>query len=243
MLHAHQLQKRFGTVTAVSRVSFTAPDRMITGLLGANGAGKSTTLAMICGLLPPDGGMTEIEGRCASAAERRAQIGALLDHHGLYARLTVRENIEYHAALQGLGGTALRRGTEDVLARLDLHGLAHRRAAGLSQGERLKVALARAIVHAPRHVLLDEPTNGLDVPAVRSLRALLREMRDEGRCIIFSSHVLDEVRALCDRVVVMARGRVVAEDTIDGFATRSRTGTLEEAFVKLITPEATCVQA
>ena len=240
MLRVADLQKRFGTVTAVQRVSFTAPDGAITGLLGANGAGKSTTLAMICGLLRPDAGTIEIDDHRVDVTQRRSGVGALLDHHGLYPRLTVRENIAYHAELQGLRGAILRRRVDEVHTRLGLASLADRRAAGLSQGERLKVALARAIVHEPQHLLLDEPTNGLDVPAVRHLRTVLRAMRDEGTCIIFSSHVLGEVRALCDRIVVIAQGRVVAEDTVEGFASRTRTGTLEKAFVAVITEERAC---
>jgi sodium transport system ATP-binding protein len=243
MLRVHELHKRFGDVIAVNGVSFTAPDGEITGLLGANGAGKSTTLAMICGLLEPDGGTIALDTDRTETGSRRGTIGALLDHQGLYARLTIRENIEYYARLQGLGGAELRRRSDAVLARFDLDGIAHRRAAGLSQGERLKVALARAIVHGPRHVLLDEPTNGLDVPTVRSFRALLRDMRDEGRCLIFSSHRLDDVRALCDRIVVISRGRVAAEDTVDGIACRTSATALEESLMALIGEDGTRTEA
>jgi sodium transport system ATP-binding protein len=234
MIHVRDLRKRYGAVTALDGVSFSAPDGAITGLLGANGAGKTTTMAIVCGLLRPDGGNVGIDGRPALPVERRHAIGALLDHQGLYGRLTVHENIAYFAELQGLPGRTCDDAVDRAIAQLDLAPLAGRRAAGLSQGERMKVALARAIVHAPRHLLLDEPTNGLDVPAIRGLRAQLRRLRDEGRCIMFSSHVLQEVRALCDRVVVIAGGRVVAERSVDAIGGDRGAEAFEDAFVSLI---------
>ena len=237
MIHARDLRKRFGHVDAVKRVTFSAPDGAITGLLGANGAGKSTTLAMLCGLIRPDDGSVEIDGDTGDARDRRRAIGALLDHQGLYPRLTARENLEYFGRLHGLPTSGIGGRVDDLVRRFGLEPVIDRRAAGLSQGERLKVALARAVVHQPRHVLLDEPTSGLDVPAVRGLRTLLRQMRDEGCCVLFSSHVLDEVRTLCDRVVVIARGRVVSEGSVDAVLEEAGGATLEEAFVSLITKE------
>jgi sodium transport system ATP-binding protein len=240
------LEKRFGHHHAVSDVSFEAPDGAITGLLGCNGAGKTTTLAMIAGALTPDAGSVSVDGPAwvaASAAardertDRRARLGALLDQRGLYPRLTVRENIEYFARLQGMPPGGLRDASDETLAVLGLEGQARRRAAGLSEGERMKVALGRVLVHRPRNLLLDEPTNGLDVTAVRGLRDALRRMRDRGACVLFSSHVLDEVRQLCDRVVVIAAGRLVAEGTPEEIRLRARAASLEDAFVALSSGE------
>jgi sodium transport system ATP-binding protein len=230
----------------VSDVSFEAPDGAITGLLGCNGAGKTTTLAMIAGALTPDAGSVSVDGPAwvaASAAardertDRRARLGALLDQRGLYPRLTVRENIEYFARLQGMPPGGLRDASDETLAVLGLEGLARRLAAGLSEGERMKVALGRVLVHRPRNLILDEPTNGLDVTAVRGLRDALRRMRDRGACVLFSSHVLDEVRQLCDRVVVIAAGRLVAEGTPEEIRLRARAASLEDAFVALSSGE------
>ena len=218
MIEVQQLRKAFGPVCAVSDVSFRAPNGRITGILGENGAGKTTTLALICGLLRPDEGWVRVGPDDSSAIERRRRLGALLDHKGLYDRLTARENIAYFGRLQGVLPCLLERRVEDVLVQLDLTRVADRRVAGFSQGERMKVALGRAIVHSPAHVLLDEPTNGLDIPSVHGLRDVLRRMRDAGTCILFSTHVLDEVRALCDNVVIISRGRVVAEGIRRTFA-------------------------
>lgn len=231
MIEVRNLCKTFGLVPAVTDVSFTAPDGMITGILGENGAGKTTTLAMICGLLRPDGGSIEI--RVGAPAEQRPRLGALLDHKGLYGRLTARENIAYFGALHGLEGRALDRRVQEVLMQLGLEGIADRRTAGFSQGERMKVSLGRAIVHSPPHLLLDEPTNGLDIPTAHGLRQMLRRMRDRGTCIIFSSHVLDDVRALCDKVVILSHGHVAADGDAAAICRAAGTPTLEEAFLKL----------
>ncbi len=200
MIEVINLRKRFGELLVVDDLSFAARDGAITGLLGANGAGKSTTLRMICGLLKPDSG-----------AVRADHVGALLDHTGIYPRLTVRENLTYFGSLHGIEQPRLNRRVDELIAVLGLDAVADRRTVGFSQGERMKTALARALVHSPRNLLLDEPTNGLDVPTVRSFHGFLKRMRDEGACIVFSSHQLDEVRTLCDNAVVIAKGRLVAE--------------------------------
>lgn len=237
MVEVRNLHKRFGPVTAVDGVSFAAADGQITGLLGENGAGKTTTLAMIGGVLKPDAGSVRIDGADARASlNGRRHLGALLDHTGLYSRLTARENIRYFGELHGLSAPDLDERVSRTLALLGLDALADRRAAGFSQGERMKVALGRAVVHGPRNVLLDEPTNGLDIPAVRALRGWLRDMRDRGICFLFSSHVLDEVRALCDRIVIISAGRVVAHGTADAICCDSGCESLEDAFVRLIAP-------
>jgi len=233
MIDVRQLRKRFGSVTAVSDVSFTAPNGRITGILGENGAGKTTTLALICGLLRPDGGSIQVGPGDHTPLARRRRVGALLDHKELYDRLTVRENIAYFGRLHGISPPDLHTRVQGVVSQLGLDRIADRRLAGFSQGERMKVALGRAIVHAPGHLLLDEPTNGLDIPSVHGLRGVLRRMRDQGACILFSSHVLDEVRALCDNVVVMSHGRVVARGSAAEICRQTECPTLEGAFLAL----------
>jgi sodium transport system ATP-binding protein len=226
MIQIKNLCKSFGHRAVVQDLSFNAPDGAITGLLGANGAGKSTTLRMICGLLTPDSGSIQIDAAQAS-------LGALLDHAGIYSRLTVRENLTYFGELQGIPRKRLDERVDEVISTLGLDRIADTRTAGFSQGERMKTALGRAILHSPQNLLLDEPTNGLDVPTIRSLRELLRHLRDLGRCILFSSHVLDEVRALCDKVVVISDGRLVAEGSPADLCAQTGTSSLEEAFVAL----------
>jgi sodium transport system ATP-binding protein len=228
MIEIHELYKQFGNVAAVRGVSFQAPDGAITGLLGANGAGKTTTLRMIGGLLKPQRGSVRIDD-----GGMPASIGALLDHTGLYPRLTARENIAYFGELQGISGPRLKERVEEVLALLGLQSAADRRAAGFSQGERMKTALGRALVHSPRNIVLDEPTNGLDVPSVRSLRSILMRLRDAGACLLFSSHILEEVRALCDNVVIISKGCLVAQGSPDELCRQAGRESLEDAFVKL----------
>ena len=233
MIEVRNLRKRFGAVAAVNGISFSAQNGRITGILGENGAGKTTTLAMVCGLVQPDEGLIQVGLGESTGRERRRRIGALLDQKGLYDRLTARENIAYFGALHGIASEVLTARVEEVVASLGLGAIADRRTAGFSQGERMKVALGRAIVHAPSHLLLDEPTNGLDIPSVLSLREILRTMRGRGTCIVFSSHVLEEVRALCDTIVVIAHGQVVASGTVEEICWRARCATLEEAFLTL----------
>ena len=233
MIQVSHLRKSFGGVDAVRDVSFTAPNGCITGILGENGAGKTTTLALICGLMPADGGSVHVGPESGNTLERRRHIGALLDHKGLYERLTARENIEYFGRLQGISPKVLELRVGDVVQQLGFERIADRRIAGFSQGERMKVALARAIVHAPAHVLLDEPTNGLDIPTVHGLREVLRRMRDRGVCVTFSSHVLEEVEALCDHVVIVSHGRVVARGDVPAICRQTQCSRLEEAFLAL----------
>ena len=236
MIHARHLQKSFGSITAVHDVSFEAPDGRITGLLGPNGAGKSTTMRMLHGLLKPDTGGVTIDGLdvVTDTLAARRTIGVLPDALGLYPRLTAIENIQYYATLHGLSPAQTTRRVDELLDRLDMHSIASRRTAGFSQGERMKVALARALVHAPQNILLDEPTNGLDVMSTRAVRAMVRSLRDEGRCVVFSSHIMQEVAALCDHIVVVARGRVVAEGTAEALVDRAGASDLEDAFVTLV---------
>ncbi|GAB4217263.1 MAG: ATP-binding cassette domain-containing protein [Roseiflexaceae bacterium] len=226
-------------MVAVDDVSFSAPDGKITGLLGPNGAGKTTTLRILYTLLRADRGAALVDGFDAAEQPGEVQqcIGVLPDSLGLYPRLTAREHIRYFGELHGLSGAALERNIDTLIDMLDMHDIANRRADGFSQGQRLKVAIARAIVHEPRTILLDEPTNGLDVMSTRAMRALIRRFRDEGRCVLFSSHIMQEVAALCDQIVVIARGRVVASGTPDELRAATGQASLEDAFVAAIGSE------
>ena len=236
MIRVHELRKSFGAVDAVQKVTFSATDYCITGLLGPNGAGKSTTLRMLATLLRPDHGHAEIDGLdiIRHPIEARRRIGVLSHASGLYPHLTARENIEYFAALHGLSSARARQRADELASLLDMHEIMERRAKGFSQGQRLKTALARAMVHSPRNLILDEPTNGLDVMAVRALRELLTQLREAGHCILFSSHVMQEVAMLCDHVVVIAHGRVVADGSVETLRATSGEASLEDAFVKFI---------
>jgi sodium transport system ATP-binding protein len=240
MIEVQGLVKSFGTVRAVQGVSFSARDGEITGLLGPNGAGKTTTLRMLYTLMRPDAGSIHVDGIDALAeplAVRRS-LGVLPDARGLYKRLTARENIDYFAALQGLEPAEAKVRADALVAALGMQDLAGRRVEGFSQGERVKTAIARALVHDPRNVLLDEPTNGLDVMATRSLREFLRGLRAAGRCVLLSTHLMQEVAALCDRIVIVAHGRVVADGTPDALREQAGTAQLEDAFMRLIGGEA-----
>lgn len=236
MINVQRLSKSFKEVQALDNLSFSAPDGQITGLLGPNGAGKTTCLRIIYGLLKSEQGEALINGIDANQEpiNARRQIGIFPDKFGLYERLTVREQIRYFAQLHGLSGTELEQRTELVINQLDMSSLADRKSAGFSQGQRMKVALAQALVHNPKHLILDEPSRGLDVMSTRILRDILREQRAQGTCILFSSHVMQEVAALCDRVVVMAKGRVAAEGTPQELCELTGESALEEAFVKII---------
>jgi sodium transport system ATP-binding protein len=236
MIEAIGLRKRFGEVLAVDEVSFRAEDGAITGILGPNGAGKTTTLRMLYSLVRPDAGSATIDG-CDVAAqptEVRRRIGVLPDVSGLYPRLTAREHVRYFGRLHGLEGGELEGRIQRLLDTLDLGGVADRSTQGFSHGERMKVAIARALVHEPRTVLLDEPTNGLDVMSTRTMRGLIQSLRDDGKCVLFSSHIMQEVSALCDAVVVIAKGRVVARGTPRELLESTRAASLEDAFVQAI---------
>ena len=235
MITVEGLSKRFGEVTAVDGVSFAARDGEVTGLLGPNGAGKTTTLRMLYGLMRPDGGRIAVDAVDAAAdpAGARARMGVLPDAHGLYQRLTAREHLRYFGRLRGLAGADLDRRVDELVELLDMGAIAGRRAQGFSHGERTKVSLGRALVHDPRTVLMDEPTNGLDVGSTRAVRGLIRRMREDGRCVLFSSHIMQEVAALCDRIVILAEGRVAAEGTPDELRARTGHANLEDAFVAL----------
>ena len=236
MIRIERVRKSFGPVVAVDEVSFEAHDGRITGLLGPNGAGKSTTLRMLYTVLKPDAGTAWVDGhdvRVDPLGARRA-MGVLPHGTGLYPRLTARENIAYFGRLNGLGGAELARRIDELVELLEIGEFADRRAKGFSQGQRIKVALARSMVHEPQNIVLDEPTNGLDVMATRALRDLIRKLRASGRCILFSSHVMQEVGALCDDIVIIAHGRVVAQGSPDALREQAGEKDLEEVFVRAI---------
>jgi sodium transport system ATP-binding protein len=235
VIEASHLHKRFGEVVAVDDVSFVAEDGRVTGLLGPNGAGKTTTIRMVTSLVAPDRGSARIDGIDVTVdpIAARAKIGVLPDARGIYPRLTARENVRYYGELHGLSGAALEQRIDELSEILDMRSIDGRRAEGFSQGERVKVALARSLVHGPQNVLLDEPTNGLDVMSTRALRAFIKRLREEGRCVVFSSHVMQEVAALCDRVIIVARGAVVADGTKEELLEQTGQASLEEAFVAL----------
>ncbi len=236
MIQVSNLSKSFGPVKAVQDVSFAAPDGLITGLLGPNGAGKSTTMRMIAGALDPDAGSAAIDDFDSGQQRLKAQqrLGVLTDSHGIYPRLTSRENVRYFGQLRGLGGRELEARIDSLLALLEMNDIADRRTEGFSTGEQVKVAIARALVHQPQNVMLDEPTAGLDVMSTRAMRGVIRQLRDEGRCILFSSHIMQEVAMLCENIVIIAGGRVAAQGSPDELRARTGHENLEDAFVAII---------
>ncbi len=233
MIRVSGLIKRFGDLVAVDGLDFQAEDGRITGLIGHNGAGKTTTFRILCGLLKPDQGEGRVDGfdvvRDRIEAQRR--LGILPDVRGLYPRLTAREHIRYYGSLHGLEGLALESRIQTLISRLGMEEFADRRAKGFSRGQELKVALARALVHAPSNLILDEPTNGLDVASTRAVHALIREMRDQGTAIVISSHIMSEVASLCDRLVIMANGQAVMEGSPDELRDRTGHGEMEDIFL------------
>ncbi len=244
MIEMHELRKRFvqgrgpaqRVVTALTGLSLVARDGCITGLLGPNGAGKTTSLRIAAALLPADGGWVRVDGLdvAREPGAALARMGVLSDARGLYPRLTARENIVYYGRLHGMAEAAASQRAEALARVLDMAALLDRRTEGFSQGERMKTSLARALVHDPPNVVLDEPTNGLDVLATRALRETLRRLRDEhGKCIVFSTHIMQEVERLCDRVVVVSQGRAVAEGSVAELLERTGSGDFESTFVQL----------
>ena len=236
MIKVDSIHKSFGDVRAVRGVSFEAPDGKITGLLGPNGAGKSTTLRVLYTVLKPDEGSASIDGHdvVRDSLDARRSTGALPHGAGLYPHLSARENIAYYASLCGIPRKDVGERVDSIIELLEIAEFADRRTKGFSQGQRTKVALARALVHDPQNVILDEPSNGLDVMATRSLRDLILKLRDAGRCVLFSSHVMQEVAALCDDIVIIAEGQVAIDDSADGIRERTGCDDLEDAFVEAI---------
>jgi sodium transport system ATP-binding protein len=239
MIEVSHLKKSFGKVQAVKDVSFTAKDGQVTGLLGPNGAGKTTTLRILYTILKPDAGMARVNGYTLpdQAMDVQRTIGVLPDSQGLYPRLTARENVRYYGQLHGLDGADLEARIDELAKVLEMQEFIDRRTEGFSNGQRRKVAIARALVHNPPTILLDEPTIGLDVMSTRAMRTLIRRLRDEGKCVLFSSHIMQEVSALCDSVVVLAEGLVVASGSAEQLKEATGKDSLEEAFVAAIGSE------
>ena len=236
MISVNEIHKSFGAIRAVRGVSFAAPDGKITGLLGPNGAGKSTTLRVLYTVLKPDRGSAVIDGIdvVKDSLRARQRMGALPHGSGLYPHLTARENIAYFAHLCGLDRAEIDDRVDEIIKLLEIEDFAERRTKGFSQGQRTKVSLARALVHDPQNILLDEPSNGLDVMATRSLRHLILKLKDAGHCVLFSSHVMQEVAALCDDICIIARGQVAINDSADGIREQTGCDNLEDAFVRAI---------
>jgi len=236
MIVVNNLHKSFGEVKAVRGVSFTARDGEITGLLGPNGAGKTTTLRMLYSLLPPDQGEIRIDGLdpATDAMEIKRTLGVVPDSRGLYNRLTARENIEYFGELHGMTRAQMSERIDQLTHTLGMEDFINRRTEGFSQGQRVKVAIARAMIHSPQTVLLDEPSNGLDVMATRALRNYILSLKRDGHSVVLSTHIMQEVAALCDRIIIIAKGEVAADGTAEELMQRSGASTLEDAFVKLI---------
>ncbi|MEM6708713.1 MAG: ATP-binding cassette domain-containing protein [Pseudomonadota bacterium] len=236
MIRVDQISKQFGKVTAVRDVSFEAADGQITALLGPNGAGKSTTFRILSTVIAPSAGAATVDGMNVQSQplQARETIGVLPHNAGIYSRLTGRENVRYFGRLHGLNEATINERLDQLIERLDMQSFADRKTAGFSQGQRVKVALARALIHDPRNLILDEPTNGLDVMATRGLRDIIKDLRNEGRCILFSSHIMQEVANLCDELVIIDSGQVQFRGTLDSLRTRTQEDDLEDAFMSLV---------
>lgn len=239
MIKVKNLYKSFGKVEAVKGISFEVRDGEITGLLGPNGAGKTTTLRMLYSLLPPDRGEIRIDGldptRDAMAIKRT--LGVVPDSRGLYTRMSARENIVYYGELHGMSRGDIKQRINELVDTLDMSDFLDRRTEGFSQGQRVKVAIARAMIHNPQTVLLDEPSNGLDVMSTRALRRYILDLKNAGHSVILSTHIMQEVAALCDRIVIIANGQIAADGTADELLEQSGCSSLEDAFVRLIGSE------
>lgn len=239
MIKVTNLHKSFGDIKAVRGISFEVRDGEITGLLGPNGAGKTTTLRMLYSLLPPDEGEIRIDGldptKDAMAIKRT--LGVVPDSRGLYTRLTARENIAYYGTLHGMSRTDVTQRIEELVETLDMGDFIERRTEGFSQGQRVKVAIARAMVHRPQTVLMDEPSNGLDVMSTRALRRYILDLKADGHSVVLSTHIMQEVAALCDRIIIIAKGKIAANGTAEELMEQSSCDTLEDAFVRLIGSE------
>jgi len=237
MITVEHISKSFGEVQAVKDVSLVAEDGKITALLGANGAGKTTSMRMIYALITPETGVVTVDGinSTENPIAARGRMGVLPDARGLYKRLTARENMAYFGRLQGMSEADIQIRSEELIERLGMTKFADRQTDGFSQGQRVKVAIARAIIHDPQNILLDEPTNGLDVMSTRAIRRFLRDEKARGKCILFSSHVMQEVSAVCDVITVVDAGIIRATGTEQELLDMTQETNLEDAFVNLVT--------
>lgn len=239
MIEVTHISKTYGDVQAVKDVSFNAPDGEITALLGANGAGKTTSLRIIYALIKPELGAVSIDGidPHKHPKESLRRIGALPDARGLYARLTAEENMIYFGRLHGMGKTELKVRTEALVESLGMNDIIYRRTEGFSQGQRVKVALARALIHDPQNIILDEPTNGLDVLSTRALRKFLAQERARGKCILFSSHIMQEVSNVSNKIIVIHDGQAKAQGSEEELNQLTGNNNLEDSFVTLMNGE------
>ena len=235
MIQTENLHKRFLEVTALDGIGFTARDGQVTGLIGPNGAGKTTVLRIIYTVMYPDSGSARVDGLDTITNRREVQrrIGVLPDTRGLYPRLTAREHVRYFGRLHGMNGKDLERRIGELIETLGLTEFADRPAKGFSKGQVRKVALARALVHEPENLLLDEPTNGLDLASSRVVHGLIRKIRDQGRCVLFCSHLMHEVATICDHIVIISRGKVVAQGSIQELLSRTGGDDLEDMFLSV----------
>jgi sodium transport system ATP-binding protein len=239
MIKVTNLHKSFGDVKAVRGISFEVLDGEITGLLGPNGAGKTTTLRMLYSLLPPDQGEIRIDGLdpTVDAMAIKRTLGVVPDSRGLYTRMTARENIAYYGAMHGMSRSGINDRMEELVETLDMSDFIERRTEGFSQGQRVKVAIARAMIHSPQTVMMDEPSNGLDVMSTRALRRYILGLKAAGHSVVLSTHIMQEVAALCDRIIIIAKGKIAANGTAEELMEQSNCDTLEDAFVSLIGSE------
>ena len=240
MISVERLSKKFGKVQAVDKVSFQVQDGKITGLLGENGAGKSTTIRMIAGAVAPDSGSLYLDGTSLKLGDfkQRANLGVLTDVRGLYQKLTVRENIELYGSLYGLEGDRLRTEVDRVIDMLAIKDIEKRKTLGFSTGQKMKVALARILVNRPKNLILDEPTSGLDVLSTRNLREVIKQLREEGCCILLSTHIMQEIDQLCDEVIIIDRGRVLKQDSKENLLRSTESQSIEDCFVGFLEPGA-----
>jgi len=236
MIEVHGLTKRFDDVAAVDDVSFRVAAGEVFGLLGPNGAGKTTTLRVLATLLRPDEGRATIAGHDVlreSEAVRRA-IGVVNGGMGLYDRLTGREVLHYFGDLYGMRRADIERRIEALDGLLDLAGTLDKRTGAFSTGMKQKIVIARAVLHDPPVLFFDEATSGLDVMARRAVLDFSRAYPGEARAVVWSTHVMSEVEELCDRVAVLYRGRVIADDTVTGLKAAAGASDLEQAFFTLV---------
>lgn len=239
LIDVRNVHKHFGDVTALDGASFFAGDRQITGLLGPNGAGKTTLLRILYTVIEQDSGDALVDGFDTrdSPLQVRKRIGVLPDSHGLYPRLTSRENIHYFGRLHGMSESVLAERTAELTDVLEMEDIVDRRTEGFSTGQRVKVAIARALVQSPQNIILDEPTSGLDVPSTRSMRSFIKALKDKGVCVLFSSHIMQEVAALCDQILIMSEGKIVERGSKESLLAKTRSHSLEDAFVRIIGSE------
>jgi len=235
MIDVRNLLKHYGAVKAVDDISFTAADGQITGLLGPNGAGKTTALRMITGLIKPQAGSVLVDGHDVATDPQavRHALGMQGDAGGVYARLTPREHLRFYGRFYSFAAKELEARIDSVVQMLSMEDIADRRAEGFSRGQRQKINIGRALIHDPTNVIMDEPTNGLDVMAVRETRETIRRFREQGRCVLFSTHYMDEADRLCDTIAIIVGGKLVAVDSPNALKARTGCDSLEDAFVAL----------